>query len=215
MARTCYATSRRPSRDWIINEIESFFDWMPKDVVGCIVDWDHSTDYPIETHGREYNQSYCGCDGKRHARGGVPDPECEECHGSGLHNAPHRCPIVCDMVSEQFTYDVPSYRCKACESYDWDAECDCDEVEELIYEQWQEQWAGPVRCCIRAGLDFASSPSAGVIGFTAGDLRRMYPEGVPNWVKSDEKWCPAFCPEHDESECSYFDELPDERAIVM
>jgi hypothetical protein len=26
--------------------------------------------------------------------------------------------------------------------------------------------------------------SAEVIGFTAGDLRGMYPEGVPDWIKS-------------------------------
>ena len=39
-----------------------------------------------------------------------------------------------------------------------------------------------VSCCIRAGLDRASSPSGGVLGFTVGDLRRMYPEGLPDWV---------------------------------
>lgn len=44
---------------------------------------------------------------------------------------------------------------------------------------------GQVSCCIRAGLDMASAPSAGVIGFTVGDLRRMYPEGNPPWVVAD------------------------------
>lgn len=39
-----------------------------------------------------------------------------------------------------------------------------------------------VSCCIRAGLDCASSPSGGVLGFTVGDLRAMYPEGLPDWV---------------------------------
>ncbi len=34
----------------------------------------------------------------------------------------------------------------------------------------------------RAGLDMASEPSAGVVGFTIGDLRRMYPEGLPEWI---------------------------------
>ncbi len=55
-------------------------------------------------------------------------------------------------------------------------------MDELYYDQWDEQYGGPVRCCIRAGLDMASAPSAGVVGFTAGDLRRMFPEGVPEWV---------------------------------
>lgn len=42
-----------------------------------------------------------------------------------------------------------------------------------------------VCCCIRAGIDCASSPSAGVMGFTVGDLRRMYPEGIPDWAIND------------------------------
>ncbi len=51
------------------------------------------------------------------------------------------------------------------------------------------QWCGPIRCCLRAGLDLASpAPTSGVVGFTAGDLRRMYQEGVPDWVKGDKPW---------------------------
>lgn len=43
-------------------------------------------------------------------------------------------------------------------------------------------WCGPVNCCVRAGLDVVAEPSEGVIGFDVGDLRRMYPEGLPDWV---------------------------------
>jgi hypothetical protein len=50
------------------------------------------------------------------------------------------------------------------------------------HEDARERWWGPVRCCVRAGLDLASAPSAGVVGFTIGDLRRMYPEGLPVWI---------------------------------
>lgn len=50
------------------------------------------------------------------------------------------------------------------------------------FQRWEERWVTPVNCCIRAGLDMASSPSAGVVGFTVGDLKRMYPEGIPAWV---------------------------------
>ena len=46
----------------------------------------------------------------------------------------------------------------------------------------RNRFANQVSCCIRAGLDQASSPSAGVLGFTVGDLRRMYPSGIPGWV---------------------------------
>lgn len=50
------------------------------------------------------------------------------------------------------------------------------------FERWEERYVSPFRCCVRAGLDLASEPSCGVIGFTAGDLKRMYPEGIPAWV---------------------------------
>jgi hypothetical protein len=53
------------------------------------------------------------------------------------------------------------------------------------FEAWDEKWGARVRCCIRAGLDMASAPSAGVMGFTVGDLRRMYPHGIPSWVFED------------------------------
>lgn len=81
---------------------------------------------------------------------------------------------------------------------DWDSGPDyiCDQVENHLnrYRHYRynertgeetehrNRFANQVSCCIRAGLDLASSPSAGVLGFTVGDLRRMYPEGVPDWV---------------------------------
>lgn len=40
-----------------------------------------------------------------------------------------------------------------------------------------------ITCCIRAGFDVAVEPSGGVLGFTAGDVRRMWAGDVPNWVK--------------------------------
>jgi len=53
------------------------------------------------------------------------------------------------------------------------------------YEPRGNKFENQVSCCIRAGLDCAGSPSGGVLGFTVGDLRRMYPEGIPDWVTSD------------------------------
>lgn len=56
----------------------------------------------------------------------------------------------------------------------------------LDTEEWRTTWcdryADPVKACLRAGLDIASSPSAGVCGFTAGNIRAMYPDGIPEWV---------------------------------
>jgi hypothetical protein len=54
--------------------------------------------------------------------------------------------------------------------------------EPAAFRRWQERWVTPINCCVRAGLDVASSPSAGVLGFNVGDLKRMYPEGIPAWV---------------------------------
>ena len=185
MARTCFQTSRRPNSRWITEVVEDFFDGFDEDDVPCIVDWDNSVEYPEGNprRSREYRATWCGCNGKRSAADGVPDPKCSECHGSGVHHAWVRPYGVGDMMSEF----MDSYRgyapyCRACSEYEYEGKCRCDEIADRYYEQWDDQWGGPVCCCIRAGLDFASAPSAGVLGFTAGDLRRMYPEGVPEWV---------------------------------
>ena len=50
------------------------------------------------------------------------------------------------------------------------------------FTEARDRWFGPVNCCVRAGLDMASAPSAGVVGFTLGDLRKMYHEGIPEWI---------------------------------
>jgi len=47
-----------------------------------------------------------------------------------------------------------------------------------------DRWMSPAQCCVRAGLDVAVAPSGGVVGFTAGDIRKMFPDGVPDYVKS-------------------------------
>ncbi|MFJ2456386.1 hypothetical protein ACIOWK_32580 [Pseudomonas protegens] len=39
-----------------------------------------------------------------------------------------------------------------------------------------------ISCCIRAALDIVVAPSAGVIGFTAGDFRRVFDGELPEWV---------------------------------
>ncbi|GAH59039.1 unnamed protein product, partial [marine sediment metagenome] len=46
-----------------------------------------------------------------------------------------------------------------------------------------------IACCIRAGIDVANPDNwgGGVIGFTVGDLRKMYPEGIPDWIKANYK----------------------------
>lgn len=55
------------------------------------------------------------------------------------------------------------------------------------YRRWADTWGNRVQCCIRAGLDLASEPSGGVLGFEICDLRRMYRGNIPAWI-NDGKW---------------------------
>lgn len=80
--------------------------------------------------------------------------------------------------------------------WDWDgnngSECLTDYVDDYYdnHRHWnrrEEFYTGKfynqVTCCIRAGFDVAVAPSGGVLGFTVGDLRRMWNNKVPAWVK--------------------------------
>ena len=99
----------------------------------------------------------------------------------------------CDPYPEGHEYAGPSHfgRGKAHPPYICDLMANYEEswmedywhdMESAKWERRRDQWCDPPRCCIRAGLDLAVAPSAGVLGFTAGDIRRMYPEGVPDWI---------------------------------
>jgi hypothetical protein len=93
---------------------------------------------------------------------------------------------VCDMVSSLFesVWSHPTAHATKRQlpllDYYWErGEFDeYDEIKEAIVDRWES----PVSCCLRSGMDFAYSQSAGVLGFTAADLRAMYPEGVPGWI---------------------------------
>lgn len=212
MARTCFQANRRPNSRWISGVVEDFFDRFDENDVPCVVDWDNSDEYPEGNplRRREYHATYCGCDGKREE---APDPKCPECRGRGVHHAwisPH---CVGDMVSV-FLESCRGYApaCRACRVYEDETKCRCDKIEDFYYEQWGDQWGGPIHCCIRAGLDFAAGPSAGVLGFTAGDVRRMFPEGVPDWVFPPNERLKYFLT--DELNGT-FAELPDSVGVVL
>jgi len=59
----------------------------------------------------------------------------------------------------------------------------------------------------------AVSPSAGVLGFTAGELRKMYPEGVPDWVTGGPEHYWSYWM-HNETNGT-FNEMPDSAALVL
>jgi len=51
--------------------------------------------------------------------------------------------------------------------------------------EWeQSKFLRDIACAVRAGLDIALPDRAqgGVLGFSVGDLRAMYPEGLPDYI---------------------------------
>jgi hypothetical protein len=65
----------------------------------------------------------------------------------------------------------------------WDDRADFDKYDQ-VKEEIVSRVCEPVHCCLRAGLDLVGEQSGGVLGFTVGDLKRMYPEGIPEWITS-------------------------------
>ena len=94
--------------------------------------------------------------------------------------------------------------------------CSCDEDRYSAEETWIDQWFGPVRCCLRAGIDFANDAhGGGVIGFTAGDVRKMWPDGVPEWVFGPEQRLFKGPLSGLLVENGTFAPLPDDAAVVL
>lgn len=201
MARTHYRGARLPSAKWIEEAVIDFIDGIDEDDIPCIHDWDHSDPYPDGSPHRRSTGTYrcaCGYRGEGYSDGYTePKPDCTHCNGSGTaHHWAHPYGVG-DMMIEWATGwgdgyvirnspDMPKKLQRRIEAlYD---KGEPDKAEDLEYEEWYERLKDPVHSCVRAALDCASAPSAGVMGLTAGDLRRMYPEGVPDWVKGSEPW---------------------------
>lgn len=193
MASVCFKRRRRPNSKEILASVEWFFARLSEDDLLCIVDWDNSERYPKES--KHYRRTY--------------QASCWHCHGAKKSDCPHGCEeghiyryegpyCVGDMCSENSEYWNPYY---------W------ADITDEQHEKRQEQFCGPVTCCIRAGLDMAVSPSAGVLGYTAGDLRKMYTEGVPDWVTGgkDHRW--SYWLEDEMN--GTFAEMPDTAELVF
>lgn len=196
MARTCFAAlyrrHRKLPKDWILNEVETFFEWLDPDDICTIESWDNSGDYPLG-HKNYHAETFSW--GTRYADG----------------------PCIGDVVRDQEigAWDEIVNFLPAKVFQKWNRLCggDTNDRAETIQEEWSERLFGPVHCCLRAGLDNASEPSMGVIGFTAGDLRKMYPEGVPDWVTGGpgHRW--EYWP--DGGQNGTFAEMPDNLAIHL
>ena len=99
-------------------------------------------------------------------------PEAERTHNWYKLNTCHCTTLICDLVAEM--------------EYDWNPYYYNQNGLEggYRYRRWQERWADKVRCCLRAGIDVACEPSAGVLGFEVCDLRRMYRDAIPGWLNA-------------------------------
>lgn len=166
MARTCFKHKRRPSAKEIEGNVRDYFECLSELDLASIVDWDHCDPYP---EGHPYYRRTYRC-------------PCWHCHGVKKSDCGYQC-----EDGQIYDYPKATYPCDDCSEkaqqwnpYYW------HDLSEREYERRDEQFVSPITCCIRAGLDMAVSPSMGVLGFTAGDIRRMYHEGVPDWVTGGE-----------------------------
>jgi hypothetical protein len=74
----------------------------------------------------------------------------------------------------------PIYICDELSTFLWDYGLERERKRDG--ETYRTPTGTAVACCVRAAIDVAIKPSAGVVGYTAGDLRRMYPDGFPPWL---------------------------------
>ncbi len=194
MAKVCFKHRRNPTWKEILNAVESFFDTLEynEDQV-CIVNWDHSDPYP-EGH-PQYRKTY--------------RTQCWHCHGTKKPDCRYNCEKgeIYDYAKSLCVGDMCSEMSESWNPYYW------SDISDTEHEKRQEQFCSPVTCCIRAGLDMAVNPSGGVLGFTAGDLRKMYPEGVPDWVTggTGHRWG-YFCSDKINGT---FAEMPNEAGLVL
>jgi hypothetical protein len=175
MARACWPKRARseyyPDAEWVEREVDAFFSEIdPLDI--CVISsWDGSDDYP---EGHAYYRAETHQWGTRYASGPDIGDDMRDWQWEGRGELP-----------------VPKKLRDRLDRLRWSDRDDANEQEDAIWDEIVERWYGPVACCIRAGIDMAcpDGHGMGVLGFTAGDLRRMYPEGVPEWVTGgDVKW---------------------------
>lgn len=71
-----------------------------------------------------------------------------------------------------------AYVCDDMSDYMWENRYEMERGGEMHYGRF----GNAIGMCVRAGFDLAVAPSAGVVGFTVGDLRSVFPRGIPDWV---------------------------------
>lgn len=119
-------------------------------------------------------------------------PEMAHIHGwdqgSGNPDAVYPCDWTLESQWQKVryhptTYDFTTPEERARFNKLW--ENDEDEQAEELIDEVVERWFTPVNCCLRAGIDVVMGHFHGVVGYTMGHVRQMYPEGLPSWFA---KW---------------------------
>lgn len=181
------AKAGRPNRGWVREAVEEIIGTI-KEWVGCLHSWDHSLPYPVghKYYDRRYRCPCWNCCPNYRDRV-VKTPCPYRCEGGKIYD--YAKPLCLNdelncWVSSTMDYNIRFYATSKeivlrKKLLDDDKTDEADELDQGI----MDRWISPVHSCLRAAVDLASAPSAGVCGYTAGDLRRIYPKGVPQWVK--------------------------------
>lgn len=90
----------------------------------------------------------------------------------------HELKDICDWDGNKGTV----YVCDELSSYLWENRYEFDRERKGWCEPVLGRFGQMLSACVRAGFDVAVCPSAGVIGFTIGDLRDIFGGTIPNWI---------------------------------
>ena len=186
-ARTWFRRSRRPDTKWIVAAVEDFFDCLPDEDVVCYRNWDRSEAYP-EGHKHHRVERWCRCDCRYQVGSEMPYvmPGCKQCCGKGKFPVYAHPYGIGDTYTEWETgyihLDDTLLNQREDDRLDSLRQRGKYTKADALHKAITERYSNPVCCCIRAGMDVASEQSGGVLGYTAGDIRRMYPKGVPDWI---------------------------------
>lgn len=113
------------------------------------------------------------------------DSESFSCHWSHTVDWDNKTRLPDDDGTCGFAWnDGRSLLCDFMSNYCWDNELEIEKEDRRgNFRQIDTKVGIALRCCIRAAVDTASKPSAGVVGFTIGDLKKMWaPKRIPKWV---------------------------------
>lgn len=170
MARVCFptqadATPGEPYAEWVEDQVSNFLGSIHELHIGSISGWDDSDPYP----------------------------EGHQFHWMQPNGWVARAPYLCDEMSEWEWEGRADIRLTEAQAEALDAADDADDLDakNTLWESIVETWFGPVRACVRAAVDVACKDGPGVVNYlTAGDIRQMYPEGVPDWFTggTDHRW---------------------------